>query len=168
MEEIEVKILEINREKVVARLAELGAVKVFDGEMKTVYLDSESGLGKGKMLRMRLKGDKFIVTLKIKKKDREAKVSEELETEVEDFGNMMKIFENLGFMEVSVDERVRTSYKIKNSLVEIDSYEDIPEFLEVESPDKKELKEIVGLLGFSMDQTKTWTRRELLRFYGKK
>ncbi len=165
MEEIEVKILEIDKEKLVARLLELGAEKIFEWHMKTIYLDSEEGLGKGKTFRIRLKGEKCIITLKVRKEDREAKVNDEFETEVEDFEEVMKIFEGVGFREVSVDERKRVSYKLKNSLVEIDVYDDIPPFFEVESPGKEEMKEIIKLLGFSMEQAKTWSRKEVLKFY---
>jgi len=166
MEEIEVKILEIDKDKVIRKLLEFGAEKVFDGPMNSVYLDSADKLrNSDKMLRIRQKGDKCIVTLKVKKEDSEAKVNDEYETEVKDFEEARKIFHNLGFKEFATDFRKRISYKIKNSLVEINIYEDIPPFLEVEAPNKDELKEIVKLMGFSLDQTKTWTGKEVLDFY---
>jgi len=166
MEEIEVKILNIDKEKIIKKLLELGAEKVFDGPMKTIYLDLNNELrNSGKMLRIRQKGDKCIVTLKIKKEDSGTKINDEYETEVKNFEEAIKLFQNLGFKVFATDFRKRISYKIKNSLVEINIYDDIPPFLEVEAPTKEELKEIVNLLGFSLDQTKTWTGKEVLDFY---
>lgn len=166
MEEIEVKILNINKDEIIQKLDSFGAKKVFDGPMNSVYLDYEDKLkNKEKMLRIRQKGEKCILTLKIKKKDSEAKINDEYETEVKNFEEARIIFKNLGFKEFATDFRKRISYKFRNSLVEIDIYETIPPFLEVESPNKDELKEIVKLLGFSMEQTKKWTGKEVLNFY---
>lgn len=53
-------------------------------------------------------------------------------------------------------------------MVEINTYDQLPSFLEVESPNIDELKHIVELLGFSYNQTKTWTGKEVLDFYNKK
>ena len=169
MEEIEVKILDINIEKIVEKLVKLGAKKIFDGPMKSVYLDLRQELrNSNKILRIRQKGEKCIITLKIKKEDSEAKVNDEFETEIKDFQRSMLIFENLGFKEFFADFKKRISYQFKNSLVEIDIYDEIPPFLEVESPTKEELKEVVSLLGYSMDQTKSWTGKELLDLYNSK
>ena len=166
MKEIEVKILEIDKNTIINRLLELGAKRVFDGPMNSVYLDFKNELkSNGKMLRIRQKGDKCIITLKIRKKDSEVKINDEYETEVKDFEETRQIFKNLGYKEFATDFRKRISYKIKNSLVEIDLYEHIPPFLEVEAPNKDELKDIVKLLGFSFNQTKTWTGKQVLDFY---
>ena len=61
--------------------------------------------------------------------------------------------------------RRRISFKIKKSLVELDFYQGIPPSLEVESPRKEELKQIVELLGYTMEQTKRWSGKKLLEHY---
>lgn len=66
MKEIEVKILDVNKNEVVKSLLEHGATKIFEGELKSVYLDSNDELKNGKkMLRIRQKGEKCLVTLKV-------------------------------------------------------------------------------------------------------
>lgn len=166
MEEIEVKIIEIDPVEIIRKLQKLGAIKVFDGEMNSIYFDHNGEFKKSKKtLRLRQKGDACILTFKRKKEDTEARVNEELETQVQDFETARKIFKSLGFQEVSVGMRRRISYKIKKSLVEIDFYPNIPSSLEVESPDKEELKQIVQLLGYSMEQTKKWSGKKLMEYY---
>lgn len=44
MEEIEVKILEVNRTKIERTLAGLGAKKVFDGNLETLFFDFKEGI----------------------------------------------------------------------------------------------------------------------------
>ncbi|RLE46898.1 class IV adenylate cyclase [Candidatus Woesearchaeota archaeon] len=114
MEEIEVKILESDKDKVIKRLLELGAKKVFDGPMNSVYLDSDNELkNQNKILRIRQKGEKCIITLKVRKKDPEAKINEEYETEVKDFEEIRKKFHNLGFKEFATNFRKRISCKLR-------------------------------------------------------
>jgi len=167
MEEIEVKILNIDKVAIVEKLLQLGAKKVFEGPMNSVYLDNENNTltdGK-KMLRLRQKGEKNIVTLKIRKPNEFAKICNEYEINVCDFDKARAIFKLLGFTEYATDLRKRLSFKLKNSLVEIDLYDDIPPFLEVESPDIQQLKEIVELLDFSMSDTRKWSGKDVMKFY---
>lgn len=169
MEEIEVKILNINKNDVVKKLLQLGAEKVFDGPMNSVYLDDENNnlAGGKKMLRLRQKGEKCFVTLKIKKVNELARVNDEYEINVCDFDKTRLIFKKLGFTEYSTDLRKRISFKLKNSLVEIDLRDDIPPFLEVESPSIQQLNEIIELLGFSTSDAKKWSGKDIMNFYGK-
>lgn len=173
MEEIEIKILEINKDEVIKKLIKLGAKKVFDGPMNSIYLDRDKELrDTKKTLRIRQKGDKCIVTFKIKKEDRDVKIADEYETEVKDFEEAKLIFKNLGFDEYKTDFRNRVSYKLKNSLVEIDTFlkahNYVPTFLEIESPNKEEIKEVAKLLDFSENQLKPWSGKEVLEYYKKK
>ncbi|HLC58525.1 MAG TPA: class IV adenylate cyclase [Candidatus Nanoarchaeia archaeon] len=172
MEEIEVKILEINKEDIIRRLENLGAKEVFKGSMNSIYFDTKDNrLKNNKMvLRIREKGIKNFITLKVKKEDEEVKLNDEFEIEISNFAITKEILNRLELIETISDIRKRTSYKIKNSLVEIDEYEEpkIPTFLEVESPNKDELKEIVELLGFTMKDTKNWGGNRLLQFYNQR
>jgi len=52
--------------------------------------------------------------------------------------------------------------------VEIDTYPQIPAFFEVESPNEKELEEIVKLLEYTMKDAKPWNAWKLFEHYGKK
>jgi adenylate cyclase class 2 len=167
MKEIEVKILEIDVGKVTKLLEKLKAKKEFEGNIDSVYLDTkDKSLRKGnRMLRVRQKGDGCIVTFKQRLMDDEAKVCDEYEFRTADFKGTLQLFKKLGYIECETDFRERISYRLKNSLVEINIFDNIPPFLEVESPNKRELKETVEMLGFKMSQAKVWTGKEVLEHY---
>lgn len=166
MDEIEVKIIDINKQEVIRTLEKLKAVKVFEGKMQSSHFDREGKLKhRGELLRLRKKGEVQLLTFKRKKEAKDVKICDEYETEISDAHAARQILGALGYEEVKTDIRNRTSYRIKNSLVEIDEYPKIPAFLEVESPTREELKNIVHLLGYTEQQMKPWTRGQLLAHY---
>lgn len=169
MEEHEVKILEINEEQIIKKLESFGASLVFDGDMNSSYYDLiNDDLRKlGKMLRVRKKENKTFLTLKLPKKSEEMKINTEHEVEVSDFETMRVILQNLRLNEFAQDFRKRKSYKLKDATIEINKYPDIPTFLEIETESPEKLKEIVSLLGFSMKDTKSWSGKDVLQYYGK-
>lgn len=168
--EIEVKILEIDKGKIISILENLDAKKKFEGDLQTTYFDYPGmDLRNSKrLLRIRKKGNNIILTAKETVSRDGIRKSNEYETVVEDFEMMRKILKTLGFIEYSKDLKHRTSYKIKNSLVEIDEREHVPTWLEVESPNDEELKEIVVLLGYTMEETSTMVTAEVYKKYGVK
>lgn len=169
MKEIEVKVIEINKEDVEKKLANFKAKKIGEWDIETILFDtSEKELEKKKnLLRLRKKG-KVYLTFKGKEKKKLARVAEELEIEVSDFETTKRLLERIGFVSKNFRPKHRVSYKIKNSLIEIDDYFDIPLFLEIESPNEEELKEIIKMFGFEKEKIKTWNGFDLLKHYGKK
>jgi len=170
MEEIEVKILEVDKTEVIERLRGLGARKIFDGDVITTYFDFEDRkLAKeGKILRLRKKGDQVELTYKNEISKEEAKIMEEYEIIVDSIDVMKEILGNLGFKEFFKSFKHRISYTKDNIHFEIDTYPDIPAFLEIEAPNLEKLKEYVNKLGFSMNEAKPWSIKDVLEYYGKK
>lgn len=169
MKEIEVKILEINIEEVEKKLKEMGAEKVFFGEVVSVYFDfPDKSLEKeGKILRLRQKEDKVILTYKELISQDEAKIMDEHELEVGDFGGVKRIFEGIGLFPLYQFNKHRTTYKLNNTNFEIDKYPGIPAFLEIEAPDLDTIYAIVSDLGFSKEKVNSYSVKEVLEYYGK-
>jgi adenylate cyclase class 2 len=169
LEEIEVKILEINIEKVKAELKELGAKKVFDGQVLSVYFDfPDKSLEKeGKILRLRQKEGKVILTYKELISQEKAKIMDEYELAVDDFETMKKIFEGLGLSPLYEFNKHRTTYQLNQTHFEIDKYPDIPAFLEIEAPDLETINKFVSQFGFSREEAKSYSIKEVLEYYGK-
>ncbi|UCG78783.1 MAG: class IV adenylate cyclase [Nitrospirota bacterium] len=171
MNEVEVKILEIDRDAVVSRLEELGAEKVFDDEMYAVYLDYDDERLKryGDLLRLRKEGSRVMLTFKKHVSDTPAKVREEYETPVADFGTTRDLFRRLGFIEWLVVRKRRVSYELDGTHYDIDRYLDdfghIPEFLEIDARDMESLSKGIELLGFSGEDCKPWTFVDLAMHY---
>lgn len=169
MKEIEVKILEIDVGEVEKKLKEMGAEKIFDGEMVNIYFDfPEKRLEKeGKILRLRKKGDKVILTFKKLITQKKAKVMNEYELEVRDFGLMRKIFKEIGLLPLYEFKKHRKTYELNQIHFEIDKYPDIPVFLEIEAPDLETVYKVIPELGFSKKDVNSYSIKEVLEHYNK-
>jgi adenylate cyclase class 2 len=174
MKEIEVKILEVDRDALEARLVILGAEKIFDGPMHGfIFDDEERSIKKsGKLIRLRKEGDKVILALKIKNDSKRAKSAEELEVEVDDFDTMKVIIENMGLNVIHDLKKHRVEYEVDDVRFAFDKYEGdyshIPEFLEIEAEDEDILFRYVKLLGFSESDCKAWSGWDVFEHYKKK
>ncbi len=168
MDEIEIKILEIDKDRIIKRIKSLGGRLIEEGVMRSFIFDTEKKELKhsGKLLRLRDLNNKKTITYKKAKEQGTIKVRKEIETEIADIQNMKDILEGIGMVQVAEDLRYRTSFKLKDSRIEIDEYKDIPVYLEIESPDKQELQEIVRMLGYSMKDTTSETYNEVRKRYG--
>lgn len=168
MEEIEIKILDINKEEVIKKLIELGAEKVFEGEVKADYFDFEDERLKKeeKILRLRKKGDKVELALKKKISMEQAKIMKEDEIVFDDHDAAEEILNGLGLKKiVEALTKQRVSYSFDDVLFEFDTYTGIPTFLEIEAPTLEKLKEAVERIGFSMEDTKAWDAKQVIEHY---
>ncbi len=172
MKEIEVKILGIDIDKVVARLEELGAKKLFAGLLSCVHFDTASRTlgGNGRLFRLRRwEGEegfpsKFEICFKGPKEVVEGmKVREEIESTVEDgalFGTMMT---RLGY-EVTLDnDKRRQSFELDGFHVDIDEYPEVPPYLEIEANDKETIDRAIEQLNLDECEVSSETANELFK-----
>lgn len=173
MKEIEAKILNIDRKQIENKLLSLGAKKVFDGEVHALFFDFDNnGLKKKKrIIRLRKEGNKAVLTTKEGISKEGAKISEEHEVEVSDFETAKKMLETLGLSAWLDMTKRRTTYSLDGVHFEIDNYtgeyDHIPEFLEIEAKDKKTIYKYAKILGFSQDDCKPWTAKDLMKYFPK-
>ncbi len=171
MFEIEVKILDIDREKVEGKLISLGAEKIFDGKVHAFYYDDRRNSIRANRttLRLRKEGGRSVFTLKADIKNTDAKVREEKEVTVSDFDTMKSILETIGFSPWLEMEKNRTTYVIPGVHFEFDKYmgehDYIPEFLEIEATDIKTVLKYAELLGFKKEDCRPWDAMEVSRYY---
>jgi len=167
MKEIEVKFLEINREKIIKRIEILGGEKIFDDDIESIFFDFEDGRLAKKDIHLRLRriGSKSFLTVKIPIEKKEAKIKEEYETKIEDSETMAKILNSLGLFEVNRTKKHRTSYILDGARIEFDILDGIPTYLEIEAPSLEMLKKIVKKLELSMNDAKNWSEREVIEHY---
>ncbi|MBI5073753.1 MAG: class IV adenylate cyclase [Nitrospirae bacterium] len=172
MIEIEVKILEINKESIEKKLIALGAKKIFDDDIHAIYYDlPDNELKKtGKALRLRKEGAKVNLALKMHRENAWAKEQAEHEVEVCGFGEMKMLLEGLGYAPWLVMQKHRTSYELVDGThVELDRYCGphgyIPEFLEIEGRDIETICRCAEALGFSRHECRPWDVTELIQYY---
>lgn len=171
MQETEVKILEVNRQKVEQKLVNLGAEKVFDGDIQTLFLDfKDSRIVKAKdVLRLRKEEDKAELTYKKVRFTEAVKDAQEYTVEVSNIETMRLILENLGLTVTESMEKHRVSYTFKDARFDIDryfgSYAYIPEFMEIEAENADSIHKYADLLGFEAKDCLPWSTRELIQHY---
>ena len=174
MNEIEVKIFDIDVKKVRSRLKELGAEKVGESDVEVAMFDfPDKRITKNdEVLRVRKMHGKVEFVYKEKLEgDKAFKSLNEHQTNVDDFDITVKILEKVGLEVFRHFEKKRTSYKVKKDgktfVVEFDTIPGVPTYIEIEAQDEETVKFAVKLLGFTMDQTSNMGVHEVWEKYYK-
>lgn len=171
MQEIEVKILEVNEALIVQKLQTLGAVKHFDDEMLAMFYDFPTNDLRKKqgVLRLRKEGEEVAFTLKTHISTSDAKIMEEKEVKISDATIMQAILAELGLVVTRATRKHRVEYVLGNVKIVFDKYLDdlayIPLFIEIEAPDLTQLYETVSQLGYQKEDCKSWNTYDLIQYY---
>ncbi|MDO8624631.1 MAG: class IV adenylate cyclase [Candidatus Diapherotrites archaeon] len=172
MRETEVKILEIDRAAVIKRLKALGSAKrVFSARLENRYYDfTGSPLARGNVvLRLRKQGRDGILCVKRHRTGKRVKEMEEHEQKV-DFSRTKKLLESLGLVCVKALSKRRERWQLGKIHFEFDQYlgkhRRIPEFLEIEANNEREVFAAAKALGFSPRDCLDWGADKLLAHYG--
>lgn len=176
--EIEIRILNIDIEKIRNRIFEIGGVLVKKENQINKLFDFEDGklLKENSYARIRviddlIEGRKifFMTTKKRIEGDKKFKVMDENEVIIssDDIGE--KIFESLGMVMTHKIKKYRESYKVRNVLIEIDindkNFYPHP-YIEIEGENIDEIQEIVYSLGYKMEDTTSKSIFEIIRESG--
>lgn len=167
MLEKEIKILEVNKEELIKRLEELGAVKTFEDTVCDTYYDYANAKmeDKKRLFRLRTKWDCNLYTIKKKEKGGEIRISQEKECVVTDIEGFKKTLEKYGLVPTREKTKQRLSYKIDHLEFDIDEYEGIPTFLEIEASSDEEINIWIEKLGLQNNVRKTFGSRGLFEYY---
>lgn len=162
MDEIEVKILEVDGDSIRRKLEVLGAKKKFEGTIVAHFYRRGTN---GKKIRLRQMGDTCYVTAKQRIGTDRMLHNEEHEVETSDFESMAKILEIAGLTKYGESIKTRVSYVLDGITFDLDTYPGIPEYAEVEAQTREEVERWVKLLGFTMDDTDCITESKLREMY---
>ena len=150
--EIEVKILDIEKESLAKAVEEAGGKRIPDGLMIIRHFDyPDKRLKKaGKLIRVRSIGDELVeFAYKGPKEDCEGccKVRPEIQTNVEDAEIAAQILKEVGLEETLYCEKIRTSYELMGAHIDIDEYPGGIVYAEVEAKTKEEVYAVIDKLG---------------------
>ena len=171
MNEIEVKVLDINRAAVEARLGELGAELRSDELLSAVFFDFPDYRlrATGKLLRLRREGDRTFLTFKRRIGEEGAKIREENEVMVSDFEVCRQVLSGLGLGETARVEKRRTTYRLGAANIAIDhhlgEHSFIPEFLEIEAGSVEQVRAVAARLGFAPEALRPWGLAQVIDYY---
>lgn len=177
MNEIEVKVLDINPAELRKKLKKAGAKRLFKVKIDARFYDFLDGRIKkaGNHVRLRKLGNvKTEFTFKKLISKKKYKHNEETDITVDDFNKAHKFLTSLGLTKVKGYTKTRERYKLKNFQYEIDKYPQIPHFVEVEAKSddakkaKKELEKALKVIGYTIKDSKPWNGFEVHKHYKKK
>lgn len=174
MNEIEVKIINIDVKEIREKMQAINAPKVKEENQINYIFDfpdgrliSDRGYARIRVVADILHNDNvcYMTTKKMLSQEK-YKIMDECETEIKDAVQGENIFKSLGLELISSIKKFRESYKYKNTLIEIDindkSFCPFP-YIEIESENEKELLEVVNLLGYTIEDTTSKTIHEILK-----
>ena len=146
--EYEVRVLEIDVEKLIGKLEKLGAKKIGDWNQRRYVYDLQE-YSKSKWIRLRTNGEKTTLTYK------EIKVqtidgTEEIEFEIKDFDTANEFLQKIGFKNGRYQENHRIRYILNGVELDIDTWPMIPTYLEIEGKSEQEVYDMIKLLDLQM------------------
>jgi len=174
MLEKEIKILEIDTEKLCADLEKLGAKKIFDWVIHDVYYDFPEGKelkmeNNNRMFRVRKKWKEHIYTIKRKRKEmwkeEWAVIKDEHETSISNVESFSKVLEKYWMTKTREKKKHRISYKLAWAEFDIDNYESIPNFLEIEEESRDNINFWIRKLKLEKHDILLWGSRKIFKHY---
>lgn len=175
MNEIEVKVLNIDKEEIQKKLVKIGATLLKDEEQTNIRFDTEDKFLKNKYkgyLRIRTTKNNLTgettntLTLKRNISRDEFRVNEELETQILNVGEAIKILEALKYYPKTPGKKQRISYIYEGILFEIDEWDkDIyPQpYLEIEVIKENDLERAIELLNIDRKNITAKSIDELIK-----
>jgi adenylate cyclase class 2 len=148
--EIEERVLEIDKFKIIKRLEELNAKKVGDWHQKR-YVYDFNPKRENEWIRLRDTGESITLTYKNVEKNT-IDGTKELEIEVSDFNETNELLKILGYTPRAYQENKRIRYILNDIEIDIDSWPMIPTYVEFEGKSIEEIKKIEKML--EIDESK--------------
>ncbi|MGY0373079.1 class IV adenylate cyclase [Clostridium sp. JNZ J1-5] len=173
MKEIETRIIDIDVDNIRNKLIAINAEKVKqENQINNIYdfpdrrLLNDRGYARIRIVEDQLKCSMryYMTTKKLLSQDK-YKIMSENEIEIDNPVEGENIFKSLGLDLVQSIKKYRESYRYKHTLIEIDinekSFCPFP-YIEIETYYEEELKEVVSLLGYTLEDTTAKTIYEIV------
>lgn len=164
--EYEVRVLEIDRERLISRLEKLGAEFCWDRVQKRYVYDFIPKID-SKWIRLRTNGDKTTLTIKNLVSSK-IDGTQELEIEVDNFERCHLILKELGYEAKGYQENRRCQYLLNGVEIDIDSWPLIPTYLEIEGQSEDAVYHVLDVLGFDKNDATTRDVEGIYLDYGYK
>jgi adenylate cyclase class 2 len=147
--ETEVRFLEIDKDKLAIKLQSLGAID--RGEVlleETIIYDKDLvWRDEKRFIRLRKSGDTATLTYK-EHMPRASDGAEEIEFTVNDADQAADFLEKLGFVAFRHQEKLRHRFILKNVIFDIDTWPELPPYVELEGPTVEALQSAAQTAGF--------------------
>ncbi|MDB5177243.1 MAG: uncharacterized protein JWN75_911 [Candidatus Saccharibacteria bacterium] len=147
--EIEVKFLDINFDDVRAKLQELGAhLEQPMRLMRRSLIEMPHHEAVKGFVRIRDEGDKVTMTYKQRDDEFDLHGTKEIEVEVSDFDDTVKLLDAAGWPPITYQETKRETWKLGEAEIVLDEWPWIPPYIEIEAPNEEIVRRTAENLGF--------------------
>ena len=174
MEEFEIKFLEVDVPSLEKKLLEIGATKVgeYDYVRRTFDYPDFRLDGQHKWLRVRTDGKETTLTYKerLGVKSNDTSIPDdgmkEVEVIVDNFEKTCEIIKSIGFVLKHEAKNKRVRYEKSDVVYDIDSWPQIPTYVEIESTSLQKAKDAADDLGFNGDEGIICSVNQVYKKYG--
>lgn len=146
--EIEVRFLEIDKDKLVRRLKELRAED--EGEdllREVIFYDKDLKWQYDEMKFVRIRKTKRGVFLAFKhNQELTAEGTKEIELAIDSFEKAEQFLKEIGLIKYREQEKKRHAFLLNKVSVDIDTWPSVPTYVELEGPSENDLKRVAELL----------------------
>jgi adenylate cyclase class 2 len=165
--EIETRFLDIDKDRLVQKLASLGAIDKGDEKLEEIIFHAAdlSWVGKRKFVRLRKKKDRTVLTYK-ENVGQTVDSAQEIELEVSDLGKCSEFLGKLGLQPMRQLEKYRHTFELDGVTIDIDTWPKIPPYVEIEGPSVESLKNVCSKLDMDWEERFDGDAREVFRKYG--
>ena len=161
--EFEVKVLDIDVEKIKGKLEAVGAEsKGVKNYRRNVYDVNDD---KRNWVRLRCDGNRVTITYK-EIESFEIDGTKEASVEVNDFDAAHELLMKTGLLHKAYQENRRTSFRLGNVKIEIDEWPLIPAYLEIEGESAEEVYQVMEKLGISKEDATSIDNLSVYKKYG--
>ena len=162
--EYEIRILEIDHDKMVDKLEKLGAKKTMDA-LQERYIYDVIPKVEHKWIRLRTNGKDSTLTIKdLKSKSIDG--MKEIEIGVSDFYKTNELLENLGYKSKGFQQNKRVQYILDDVERDLDKWPFIPEYMEIEGKDEDSVRKMLKTLDINSEQVTTMDVDSIYKHYG--
>jgi len=174
-EEVEVVFLEIDRDKIEQKLLSIGARKMKDMFYRHVSFDYPDYRldNDNSWIRLRDEGGQIVLAYKkrlgVTSQDGSTNDvgMEEVEIIVDDYENTKIFLRKIGLIEKHEAEKKRTRWQKDTTVFDIDTWPEIPTFLEIEAESWEDIDLVSKSLGFNPEDRKICSVNQIYKMYGK-
>jgi adenylate cyclase, class 2 len=170
MQEIETKVLEIDKEELIRTFESLGAQKVSDTKLIAEWYQPKGFVREKEntvawYLRIRGNEDGYTEVTWKGKSDvlGVSRKHKEINLKVEDREKIRDLFKEIGLEPCAYQEKFRTSWHYKDWQFDLDQYPDMPAYLEIEGNSEEHIRQAIKLLKLEEYQTSSEGERVLIQ-----
>jgi len=161
--EYEIKILNIDYNEWLKKLNNVNA-HLENKKLQKITIFHGLNNNDREYIRVRDEGNKITLTYKRTYKD--SAKADEIEITVSSYERTIELLESIGLKKKRTEEKERISYSINKSRIDIDTWPDIPTYVEIESDSEEELFSICKILCIDYNKSFKGDAHDVFRYYG--